>query len=297
MLHPVTFSFPEEKILKEPSVKTKILSDLIPGRPETYIYGNETDYYNEYRTSLFATTIKKAGWDCMRHYEILGNGCIPYFPDIENCPKNTMALLPKDLIMEGNALYARFKGKRINELSDADTAQCNVLVQKLLNYTREHLTTTRMARYILDKSSFTNAKNVLYLSRDTAPDYLRCVTLHGFKTLAGVKCHDYPKIPHIYKSRHIHYASLYGKGITYTNLLEPALHDDALDRNIADAIRNKVFDVVIYGSYHRGMPLFDLVSTVYKPNEIILLCGEDIHACNYNTWVNKGHTVFVRELE
>ena len=125
---------------------------------------------------------------------------------------------------------------------------------------------------------------------------MRCVTLHGFKSLIGVQCHDYPKIPHIYKSPHINYASLYGKGITYTNLLDPALHNDALDKNIVEAIQNKEFDVVIYGSYHRGLPLFDLVNTVYKPNEIVLLCGEDIHTCDYNVWVKKGYTVFVREL-
>ena len=230
----------------------------------------------------------------MRHYEIMGNGCIPYFPDIEKCPKNTMALLPKDLLIEGNSLYAKFNGRRLEELSDADIQQYNVLVQKLLNYTREHLTTKHMARYILDTSNFKDATKVLYLSGDTYPDYLRCVTLHGFKTLAYVRCHDYPKIPHIYKSPHINYSSLYGKGITYTNLLDPVLHDDTLD--ITDAIRKKEFDIVIYGSYHRGMPLFDLVSTVYKPNEIILLCGEDIHGCNYNMWVERGHTVFVREL-
>ena len=296
MIHPVTFSFPEEKIVNALPIKTKILSDLIPDRPETYIYGNETDYYNEYRTSFFATTVKKGGWDCMRHYEIMGNGCIPYFPDIEICPTNTLALLPKDLLIEGNSLYAKFKGRRLEDLSDADIQQYNILVHKLLDYTRAHLTTSSMARYILDKSNNFNAAKVLYLSENTGPDYLRCVTLHGFKTLVGVQCHDYPKVPHIYKSSHIRYTSLYGKGITYTNLLDPALHNDALDKNIAEAIRNKEFNVVIYGSYHRGLPLFDLVNTAYAPNEIILLCGEDIHTCDYSGWVDKGYTVFVREL-
>jgi hypothetical protein len=30
---------------------------------------------------------KKGGWDCLRHYEIIGNGCMPYFENIEKCPK------------------------------------------------------------------------------------------------------------------------------------------------------------------------------------------------------------------
>lgn len=41
---------------------------------------------------------------------------------------------------------------------------------------------------------------------------------------------------------------------------------------------------------------YDLICEIYKPNEIILLCGEDFHSCHYNTFTNKGHTVFVREL-
>ena len=56
------------------------------------------------------------------------------------------------------------------------------------------------------------------------------------------------------------------------------------------------YDIVIYGSYHRGMPFYDLVNQIYKSNEVILLCGEDIHNCDNYEWVVKGHNVFVREL-
>jgi hypothetical protein len=135
-----------------------------------------------------------------------------------------------------------------------------------------------------------------YLSGDINPDYLRCLTLHGFKTIFGFNCHDYPKVPHIYKSNNINYKNLYGKGFTYTNLLEPTLHDDKLDYTIIEDINNKYYDIIIYGSYHRGMPYYDLICKIYKPNEIILLCGEDIHCCNYNDFLLKKHNVFVREL-
>ena len=41
-----------------------------------------------------------------------------------------------------------------------------------------------------------------------------------------------------------------------------------------------------------------LVASLMKanPNEIILLCGEDEHKCDYQQWLNKGHHVFVREF-
>jgi hypothetical protein len=42
LLHPITFSIPNEKIIKyEPNNKTKVLSNLIPGNLSTYIYNNE----------------------------------------------------------------------------------------------------------------------------------------------------------------------------------------------------------------------------------------------------------------
>jgi hypothetical protein len=297
MLFPISFSIPKEKICENYNVKTKILSNLIPGTISTYIYNNEEEYYNEYKTSYFAITAKKGGWDCMRHYEILANGCIPYFLNIENCPKNTMSLLPKELFIQSNILYEdKFKNKNINELKKEEINEYNILQKKILEYTKKYLTTEKMVEYILKNINYENVSKILYLSGDVNPDYLRCVTLHGFKILFGDNCHDYPKIPHIYKSDTINYKNLYGKGFTYTNLLEQNLHNDKLDDSIIEDIKNKYYDIVIYGSYHRGMPYYDLISEIYNTNQIILLCGEDIHCCNNNIFLKKGYCVFVREL-
>lgn len=296
MAHQITFSIPKEKICDIYNVKTKILSNLIPGNLSTYIYNTEEDYYNEYKTSYFAMTMKKSGWDCMRHYEILANGCLPYFINIENCPLNTMGLCPKDLFLESNVLYNKFINKNIHELTEEDINEYNILRTKLLEYTKNKLTTDKLAEYILQKTNFKNVTNILYLSGSTHPDYLRCLTLHGFKNLLNKNCHDYPKIPHIYKSKSINYNALYGKGITYSNLLDPIFHNDKLDDTIEEDIKKKYYDIIIYGSYHRGMPFYDLICKIYKPNEIILMCGEDIHCCNYNIFVQRGHHVFVREL-
>jgi hypothetical protein len=297
MLRPITFSIPKEKICENYNVKTKILSNLIPGNMSTYIYNNEEEYYNEYKTSYFAITTKKAGWDCMRHYEILANGCIPYFLNIENCPKNTMYLLPKNLLIQSNTLYEiNFKNKNINELSQKEIDEYNILQKKLLEYTKNYLTTEKMAEYILKNINYKNVSKILFLSGDTSPDYLRCVTLHGFKILFSNNCHDYPKIPHIYKSDTINYKKLYGKGITYTNLLEQNLHNDNLDDSIVEDIKNKYYDIIIYGSYNRGMPYYDLISELYNTEQIILLDGEDQHCCNHNFFLEKGHYLFVREL-
>jgi len=296
LLHPITFCIPESKIVKSIPFKKKFLSKIIPGCVNTYIYDTEEEYYNEYKESYFAVTLKKAGWDCMRHYEILANGCIPYFINIEECPKNTMALLPKDLLLQANILYNKLKNKTIMELENEEINEYNVLLTKLLDYTRNYLTTSKIANYILQKTNYQSVSRILYLSGDLNPDYLRCLLLHGFKELFGSNFHDYPKIPHMYKSNTIHLSNLYGKGMSYANLLEDILHDNKLDDTIEQNIKNKYYDIIIYGSYHRGIPYYDLINKIYKPDEIILLCGEDLHCCNYNQYIQKGHYVFVREL-
>ena len=297
MLHPITFSISEEKIIKYVPEKKKMLSTLIPGVLETYIYNNEQDYYNQYKESYFAVTTKKAGWDCMRHYEILANGCMPYFIDIENCPPNTLALLPKELLLQANQMYKNIGTKNIDELVQDEKDEYNILMTKLLEYTRTHLSSRSIAKYILEKTSHQNVKKILYLSGNTFPDYLRCLTLHGFKQLLGSNCHDYPKISHIYKNENSsEYIGLYGKGISYTNVTDTDLYNVDLDKTIETDIKNKYYDIVIYGSYHRGLPYYDLVNTIYKPNEIILMCGEDSHNCPCDYWLSKGHYLFVREL-
>jgi hypothetical protein len=300
-LYPITFSIPNSKVIdvNEIDKKTKIMSSLIPGVTSTYIYNNEAEYYNEYRKSIFATTIKKAGWDCLRHYEIIANGCIPYFPNIENCPLNTLALFPKKMIIEGNKLYEKYKNRNINELLNHEIEECNTLIHKLLDYTRVNLTTDKITEYILNKSNNETVEKILFLSGDVQPDYLRCLTLHGFKTKFGELCHDYPTITHLYKISNYNYSKLYGKGITYTNLLDKKLHNDDFDKTITEDIINKKYDLIIYCSYHRGTPFLGLVSKYYDPSKVIFLCGEDIGGCCHNSHIellDKGFTVFVREL-
>lgn len=93
---PISFAIPTSKVNFNKN-KTKDFSYITPLDKSTYIYNNEADYYADYNEARFGVTMKKAGWDCMRHYEILANGCIPYFLEIENCPKLTMQSFPKDI--------------------------------------------------------------------------------------------------------------------------------------------------------------------------------------------------------
>ena len=72
-----------------------------------------------------------------------------------------------------------------------------------------------------------------------------------------------------------------GKGFTYSRLLNyNEMRDDSKDKTIVEDIQQKKYDIVIYGSVHRGLPYFDLVMTTYPPSKVIFLCGEDGHGHN-----------------
>jgi len=102
--NPISFAFPEEKIRElDDSNRSVPFAPLVPVNQSidpsymsTYIYEEEESYYDMYQTAYFSYTSKKGGWDTLRHYEIIANGSIPFFVDIENCPKNTLWNLPKE---------------------------------------------------------------------------------------------------------------------------------------------------------------------------------------------------------
>ena len=178
-LIPISFAVPKEKILKSINEKPiNLLAPLIPGRLNTYIYDDEKTYYNMYANSIFGITNKKLGWDTLRHYEILMNGCIPLFLNIEDCPKLTLTTLPKDKLLNiyNNfhrilQLYSPFKIYKKKFLSIKkilsyipnmfknknastflrDNSKVLEIKNELLNYTHQKLTTESLAKYVLSK--------------------------------------------------------------------------------------------------------------------------------------------------
>ena len=68
----------------------------------TYKWGiyQESEYYRHYRNSMYGLARQKHGWDCYRHYEMLSSATVPFFLNLENSPKKTLNMLPKDLIIQ-----------------------------------------------------------------------------------------------------------------------------------------------------------------------------------------------------
>lgn len=140
-INPISFGIPKEKIIKSLPEKIRNWAINYPGKLNTYIYNTEESYYSDYQRSKFAVTIKKEGWDCLRHYEILANGCIPNFKDIENCPVGTMVNFPKGILNEINNKIDKHEVINDNEYQN--------YIEKLLSITAENLTTEAVVKSML----------------------------------------------------------------------------------------------------------------------------------------------------
>ena len=87
----INFSIPREKLQIDNCQKEKVFSkhvqclevydieDIKTHCSPNYSFDNEEDYYNDLSKSYYGITMKKAGWDCMRHYEIAACGAVICF--------------------------------------------------------------------------------------------------------------------------------------------------------------------------------------------------------------------------
>lgn len=92
----IAFSFPREKILDGPApAKQRLLASHVVdpevasrlGVGTSYAFSDESAYYADLRASRFGVTTKRAGWDCLRHYEQAANGCVPCFRALDSKPQ------------------------------------------------------------------------------------------------------------------------------------------------------------------------------------------------------------------
>lgn len=286
--YPIGFAISEAKIVSNVPTKDRDFAFIIPGDLRTYIYTEETEYYKDYQRSYFAITRMKGGWDCMRHYEILANGCIPYFIDLDKCNPKTMHFLPKELIAQAMNLPGVSYGKI--DHSKFNKAKYYEILNKLLEYTRNHLTTKSMARYLLETMHYSGTGKVLFLGQNSAEDYMKICILTGLKELIQEKVIDVPSHDYIYKDFTGDTKRLYGKGFSYSKVV----NDYSIDRsNIEERIKNKEFEIIIFGYVHYGCMFYDTVLQNYGPDQIAYVCGEDAHKCSYAHLPN----LFLREYD
>lgn len=95
-IYPISFSIPEDKIVEQPPTFSKKLfpSHIVDkeisnniNSSTAYAFKKEHEYYQDLQSSRFGITMKRGGWDCLRHYEIAANGAVICFKDIDKKPE------------------------------------------------------------------------------------------------------------------------------------------------------------------------------------------------------------------
>ena len=280
MIHSLPYSIPDENIID--NIKDKkhiIISDIIPGDSLTYRFGadDEEEYNKHYQESLFAYTSKKAGWDCLRHYEILSNGCLPIFKNINDCPSTCLISLPKDLIKEYTKILLPYK-KEYKNLYDS-------YMYKILEHVRNNCSTSSSTKYFLEKMKHIKVKNVLLIRGHAYENYTREFFWIGMKryiqSISGVAV-EWPKIDYLYDSYMGDKTNLHGYGFNYTGKLKGDYNFS--EAEIIERINHHYWDLIIFGKVgpdecHEGsipnLPLWDKVHEKYNKNQIAFLYGGD----------------------
>lgn len=307
-LEPLPYSIPDEIIISsgENVEKPNVVSPLVPGDTTDYAFGlgQEADYYAMYKSSHFALTQKKGGWDCLRHYEILANGAIPIFEELDKCPIDTMTSFPKALLANASKELLPWyntedQQKKYEEYRVA-----------LLDHVRLHCSCSAVAKNMLSRFPSMPTK-ILMLTGHPGVNYTRELTWIGIKRAVDIAV-EWPPIDYLYDS-YSQDAPLYGNGFTYSRRLPESHRLVLTEPEVVQSIKEKQWDLIIYGKVGPdegaegslpNLPLWEHVFKRYSRDEIAFLYGGD--GMQDMTWGNRYsiHLVqhcsyarcFVREL-
>ena len=313
VVYPINFCVPKELVLNEVPEKKKKFGTVIPGDMRTYVFDDQQKYYEDYQDSYFGYTWKKGQWDTIRTQEIMMNGCVPLFTDIDKCPE--YCLMHHD----------KLRYQKIRDIPIRNIDEYKEHAEWALKYCRENLTTEAMVKFVLDVSGAQKAKKVLFITLGDQADHLNDFMFHGFRSLLGEGVVETNKLWWMYKNIHegytyrgtdddrvridetnpnisqkdrdglikrkINVKQLRGKGFTYSGHLD----DVNVNReNIEDKIRDKYYDLIVYGSINRCMDHLDLVLDNYEKDNIFFFDVDDdvvnkkIRPDTYEKYRNKG---------
>lgn len=154
---PASFSIPEEKIrsFDIASKHQRFASHCVDqevaqacGLNTFYAFASEDAYYEDLAASRFSVTMKRGGWDCLRHYEIAAAGALVCFRQIEAKPHSCA---PHGLHAGFNCVSYRNWSDLKEQLDalDSDPIQYQCMLKASGDWVRQ-FTTTAAAQQLLD---------------------------------------------------------------------------------------------------------------------------------------------------
>jgi hypothetical protein len=155
-LRRINFSIPSEKIVLQPTKKTKdfashivdveVASRLGNANSTAYNFTRESDYYDDIRSARYGITTQRAGWDCLRHYEIAANGAVPCFRKLNEKPATCA---PHGLDSHNCVIYDNAEDL-IRQVAQIDTARYTLLQTEALKWVRKN-STVNIAKTLLSQ--------------------------------------------------------------------------------------------------------------------------------------------------
>ena len=159
---PIAFSIPREKITQvSPTDKLKnfqahIVDQEVARNIENsfhsaigtnqYTFLSEDKYYEDLKRSRFGITTRRAGWDCLRHYELAANGCVLCFRDLDSKPES---FAPHGLDPSNSISYHSFDELKA-KLDTLTEENYLLLQQKTYEWILENTTIARAKEFISD---------------------------------------------------------------------------------------------------------------------------------------------------
>lgn len=292
-VYPLNFSFPTHQVMDIPAdARPHFLSTTYPGTPHSFTQWE--DYLEEYRSSYFALSTRKGGWDTFRHLEIVFSGTIPLMPRLGKAHPYALAHYPR-----------RFLTSVLDSLIDQGPALPDDETREFVSqWARNHLTTQAMARYLMEVSGM-DTQRVVFLDQSLAArtDYLSAFTFIGLTEILGADVIAAFEPAYLFDDYGDDTSKFYGKGFGYTRAIPHSLRSkesrarDAPDSEIIDLVGSA--SAIVVGNYDANRDLVGrLLLAGIPPKRIVCVLGSDLppDRALLRDIRRSGMTFFVREF-
>jgi hypothetical protein len=152
-MHPIAFSIPEEHVVAAPPPKTKLLGLHVVdeqvaarvGAATSYAFVDEEEYFADLRAARFGITVKREGWEAMRHYEIAAAGAVPCFRALDVKPPRCA---PHGLRDGVNCVAYTDAGDLLARLESMKPEEYERLQSAALDWVRANTTRARAEQFL-----------------------------------------------------------------------------------------------------------------------------------------------------
>jgi hypothetical protein len=121
------------------------IANNIEGSFTTYAFSGEEEYYHDLQMSKYGITTKRAGWDCLRHYEIAANGAVICFRNLQEKP---VLCAPHGLIAGENCISYTSYEDLMNKIELISEDEYLRLQEESMNWVKQNTTVKRVEQLL-----------------------------------------------------------------------------------------------------------------------------------------------------